>query len=253
MPDDAIIRPAGNMPGSRIGPFAVMAGNSGDLHRLCRLFGLEGGRTTRLLMSRFHFSEKEVSGVPCLAGPFIGAPYAAILLENLVSSGAREILFLGWCGSISPDVKIGDIVIPDGAYIDEGTSLHYGGRSGEKVGASIRLLEKTREVLAESGVPFHSGPVWTTDALYRETARAVAAYREKGGLAVEMECSALFSIAKFRKIDISGLLVVSDALTGGAWNPGFRQDVFQEGRKTACRMIERLFQAHGLGGERHGR
>jgi uridine phosphorylase len=207
------------------------------------MFGLEGGRTTRLLMSRFHFPEKEASRMPCLAGPFIGAPYAAILLENLVSSGAREILFLGWCGAISPDVKIGDLVVPDGAYIDEGTSLHYGGRRGAKVAPSIRLLEKGRKVLETAGIPFHSGPVWSTDALYRETAQAVAFYREKGGVAVEMECSALFSIAEFRKVDIIGLLVVSDELSSLTWKPGFRQDVFREGRKTACRMIERLFQA----------
>jgi purine-nucleoside phosphorylase len=49
-----------------------------------------------------------------------------------------------------------------------------------------------------TGLRVHVGPSWTTDAPFRETAAAVAAAREKGVLAVEMEAAALYSFARKR-------------------------------------------------------
>jgi len=47
-----------------------------------------------------------------VVGPFVGAPYAAMLLETLIAWDVEKIIFFGWCGAISHDVKIGDIIIP---------------------------------------------------------------------------------------------------------------------------------------------
>ena len=84
-----------------------------------------------------HFLAPQSVGVPVqkiftdmvgnfsITGPFIGAPYAAMLLETLIAWGARRIIFLGWCGAVAEEVKIGDIILPTAALIDEGTSGHY--------------------------------------------------------------------------------------------------------------------------------
>ncbi len=81
------------------------------------------------------------------------------------------------------------------------------------------------------------GPVWTTDAIYRETPKKVAWFREQGALAVEMECSALFSVAAFRNVEVAALLVVSDSLAAGNWDPGFARTRFKTARQEACEAI----------------
>ena len=55
----------------------------------------------------------------------MGAPYAVMILETLAAWGAKQVIFLGWCGAISATVSIGDILVPTLAWIDEGTSRAY--------------------------------------------------------------------------------------------------------------------------------
>jgi purine-nucleoside phosphorylase len=63
-------------------------------------------------------------------------------------------------------------------------------------------------------------------------------YQQQGVLAVEMEISALYSVAQFRQVELGGILVVSDELSSFKWRPGFKNQRFVAGRKTACRMVK---------------
>ncbi len=51
-------------------------------------------------------------------------------------------------------------------------------------------------------VPLYVGTSWTTDAPFRETEQAIAAYRAEGILAVEMEAAALSALAITKQKDI---------------------------------------------------
>lgn len=58
----------------------------------------------------------EVDGVPCaLARISIGAPAAALLLEDSVARGVRNILVVGSAGSLQRQLPIGSTVIVTGA------------------------------------------------------------------------------------------------------------------------------------------
>ncbi|MCP4623085.1 MAG: nucleoside phosphorylase, partial [bacterium] len=81
-----------------------------------------------------------------------------------------------------------------------------------------------------------------TDAIYRETQREVAVHQQNGILAVEMEFSALASAARFRGVDLTGLLVVSDELSSLSWRPGFKQQQFIQSRQSVCRLVKDLVQ-----------
>jgi purine-nucleoside phosphorylase len=179
----------------------------------------------------------------CVTGPVVGAPYAAMILENLIAWGARKIFFLGWCGAVAENVKIGDIIVPTSAVIDEGTSPHYGATNNGFSKASSSMASMIRQVMIDSHIDFHTGSIWTTDAVYRETRQQVAAHQQNGILAVEMEISALYSVARFRDVDIIGLLVVSDELSSMRWRPGFKQARFIQSRQTACEVIKKICQA----------
>lgn len=175
-------------------------------------------------------------------GPFIGAPYAVILLESLIAWGIRKIIFFGWCGAISRDVKIGDVIVPDQSFIDDGTSKNYIAASCSKAFPSASLQETIKSALTQNQIKFHKGPVWTTDAIFRETKEKIAYYQKKNALAVEMEAAALFSAGRFRHIDVGCVLLVSDELFSFKWKPGFKHPVFKERRYQICEII-RNFQS----------
>lgn len=166
----------------------------------------------------------------------IGAPQAVMVLEKMIALGVQRVVTVGWCGSLQPEVKIGDVVLPTGAFSEEGTSRHYPVEETE-TGPSARIFRILKEKLREPEFVVHLGKVWTTDAPYRETPRKVQFYQESGALAVDMETSALFQVAHFRAIELGSILVVSDELFDMKWTPGFRESRFQETRRRLAEWI----------------
>ena len=236
---DAIVNPQKPKNSAVIGSVAVMAATRVDLLLLGDLLPFNKNEFERLFISRMYVNRDRTDGFS-ITGPFVGAPYAVMLLETLIAGGARRIIFLGWCGAVSDRVKIGDIILPTSTVIDEGTSKHYGAEDSGHLSASFPLVSRIRQALEKSDIDFHEGAVWSTDAVYRETRQQVAVHQQNGILAVDMETSALCSVAKFRGVDFGGLLVVSDELSSLTWRPGFKHEKFINGRKTACRVIKEL-------------
>jgi uridine phosphorylase len=165
-----------------------------------------------------------------LAGPMIGAPQAILVLEKLIALGVRNVIAVGWCGSLQPHVRIGDVVLPHGALSEEGTSRHYPCNEQEP-GPSPELLGILHETLAGVISIIHQGKVWSTDAPYRETKAKVLDYQRQGILAVDMESSALFAVARYRGIRLSVVLIVSDELFSLKWTHGFKEPRFQRNRE----------------------
>jgi uridine phosphorylase len=99
------------------------------------------------------------------------------------------------------------------------------------------MVAKLRAALDQKCLKYHHGPVWSTDAIYRETRDKVENYQRQDVIGVEMEISALFTVAQFRKVDIGAMVVVSDELAAFKWRPGFKMDAFKHGRKAACTVI----------------
>ncbi len=171
-----------------------------------------------------------------LVGPIIGAPQAVLIGEKLIVMGARAFLAYGWCGSISPKVRIGDIVIAKKAISEEGTSRHYP-VNPDKVRATERLVRIIASHIPPNKITCHLGTVWSTDAPYREMASKVTNYQQQGALSVDMETSALLQVAAFRGVDIAPVLLVSDELFEMKWKPGFRSKKFIDNRKLMTNII----------------
>jgi len=192
--------------------------------------------------SRFLFnSELSVAedGIGFVAGPSIGAPMAVMTMEKLIVLGAQRIILFGWCGTISSKLDIGDILIPDSALSGEGTSCYYGENSTLK--PSLLLNQKLEYLFDRREIRYKNGRVWSTDAIYREDRRLLKKLKfEENILAVDMEFSALCSVAMFRGIQFSALLMVSDELWGEKWKAGFSSTKF----KTKCKHIRSLLLDH---------
>jgi purine-nucleoside phosphorylase len=225
---------------------AILAATESDFHMLSRLAGMSMVEQRKFYMSQLQVHADENRRF-ALAGPLVGAPYAAMLVESLAVWGVDKILFVGWCGAISPRVKAGDIIVPGSAMVDEGTSGHYCSPSCHVALPNRQLVEQGRLALQHHQASYHNGAIWTTDAIFRETVEKVKHYQAQGALAVEMELSAIFSVAGFRSVQAAGILAVSDELSDYQWRPGFKSPAFKTARDKVCRAA--LLVARTLGTE----
>lgn len=231
--EPAIVNPVKGSRAPVLAPTAVMVSSDPDLQTIARGLGLSATRT--LFMSRLYCA----AGCPVsLVGPMIGAPYAVMLLESLAVWGVSRVVFLGWCGAIASGVKTGDLLLATGGFVDEGTSCHYLEGGKNPVPADPDLTGELRQILMAAGISFHEGPVWSTDAIFRETPSRLSHFKSLGALGVEMELSALFAVGAFRKIAVSSLQVVSDELDETGWRPGFKTECFKSARSLACELIQ---------------
>lgn len=235
---DAIVNPSVGKHTARIGPVAVMAACKPDMGMLVGLLEYSTANRRPLFLSDL-YHDPDRPDKAALAGPMIGSPYAAMLLENLIVRGARRIIFLGWCGALDSDLNIGDLVIPSSAIVDEGTSRHYP-PAVSQIAPSREMFAAVQEELSAADIQARQAAIWTTDAAFRETPEQVAAFERKGAVAVEMETSALFAVAAFRQIEIGAVLVVSDSLAGERWQPGFKAPQFKSGRQAAGQLVNAL-------------
>lgn len=181
----------------------------------------------------------DASGRRFVAGPSIGAPMAVITLEKLIVLGAQDIVLFGWCGALSPALRVGDILLPTSAISGEGTSPHY--PHDLPIVPSMESSNHLGALLQQNGMVFQNGCVWSTDAVFRESHHALRTLRDEHGVvAVDMEFSALCVVAAFRRVSFSAILIVSDELSEHQWRPGFTQPQFLN-RKAA--VLDLLLQS----------
>lgn len=153
-----------------------------------------------------------------VAHPGVGAPLAAGVMEELIALGCRKFVACGSAGVLDRSLRAGTVVVPSGAVRDEGTSYHYAEPSRE-IPADPRIVETIEGVLRRHGVTYRIGKTWTTDAFYRETPKRIAKRTAEGCLTVEMECSALLAVARFRRVLFGQILATGDDVSGDTWDP----------------------------------
>ena len=234
---NVVIKPRKEKGEPFLGPDAIMVAVPSDLQYIADLSRAKRVNKGKGNPFKLFIIKKKDKGLPCgLAGPLLGAPQAAIIMEKLIVLGAKRIWVVGWCGSLQPNIAIGDLIIPTTALSEEGTSAHY--PVGKKKKQTNPFLNKRLEdALQKANLPFNKGPVWTTDALYRETSEKVTEYGNRGYLAVEMEMSALINVAIYRSIQLAGLLIVSDELSSLQWHNGFGAERLKKASREAGRLI----------------
>lgn len=133
-----------------------------------------------------------------------GAPQAVDTIETLAVLGVKRVVTVGMCGGFSEQVAVGDILVPDKAFVEEGTSLHYYEQI-DFAQPDEQLFEQLKKIPGAKVLP-----IVTTDAVYRQTFYKEQLWREKGAVAVDMETSALWSVGKFLGLQVASVLMISD-------------------------------------------
>ena len=174
-----------------------------------------------------------------IVGNAVGAPFAVLVAEQLFASGCRFLVSITSAGQIVPAGQPPYFVIINRALRDEGTSHHYLPAS-EYSQADAVLVEQARSALAAIDAHIVVGSSWTTDAPFRETAEAIAAARDKGALAVEMESAALYAFATATGSKVLCLAHVTNTMAQAG-------DDFEKGEAdgtvTALQVLETIVSA----------
>lgn len=147
---------------------------------------------------------------------WVGAPACIANFEEIIAIGAKKVVMFGSCGVLDNTIDAEKIIIPSSAMRDEGTSYHYMPASDE--------IETDREgnmsiiqACEELNVPYLEGKTWTTDALYRETQKKMEDRKNAGCITVDMECSAMNAVAKFRDVRFAQFFYSVDNLDAPEW------------------------------------
>lgn len=171
-----------------------------------------------------------------IVGKFgIGAPAAAVMLEELIAWGVGSFISIGTAGGLVKGLHPGAVVLCTGALRDEGVSYHYVPGGGLAL-PDEALSDDLGSAFDAAGVPYHSGISWTTDAIYRETKEEIDSVVARGASTVEMEASALFTVARYRGTPMAACFTISDSLAETEWQPEFLSKDTDAG-------LEKLFRA----------
>ena len=149
----------------------------------------------------------------------VGAPALIADMEHIIVMGAEKFVVFGCCGVL--DSRIGDlgIIIPTAAIRDEGCSYHYMPASDEiKVNTNKDNMKLFKDIVKEHNYTYVEGKTWTTDAIYRETRDKVLKRKEAGCVCVDMECSAIAALMKFRNREVFQFFYAADNLDSQKWD-----------------------------------
>jgi uridine phosphorylase len=151
--------------------------------------------------------------------PAYGAPRAVEPIHVLGICGTPNVIQIGSCGSLQPEVRTGDIVLSERATIGEGASQYYGGKG--VADANLGRVARAASLLANREMYAHRGPTVTTSALLAQPRALLQKWTNAGYLAVDMETSAVFSAARAFGMRAASLLFAWDELPGRSWNTSF--------------------------------
>ena len=163
-------------------------------------------------------------------GSGMGVPSISIYINELMNEyGVKNIVRVGTCGAIQKDVKVRDVIIAQSASTDSSQNRKlFGSEIDYSPTSDFELLLSSYNEAKKRGIDVRVGNIFTADSFYdaKENNTQLAEY---GVLAVEMESSALFTIAKKYDARALTILTVSDhILTGEATSSEERQTTFNE-------------------------
>jgi len=228
--EDILIHPQRGKNEKEIPDIGILFVNPAESKHAMQLVLDTGGKKQFLFHSELVVSKEKDFFV---AGPSVGAPMAVMTMEKLIVLGAKSVILYGWCGAVSPAFKVGDLLLGGTAHCGEGTSRYYINKDTCEPSAVL-----VNALLASFDAASTASPVWTTDAVYRESRRMLEQLADKYTVCgVDMEYSALCAVAAFRGIDFAGLFLVSDELWQKEWRAGFAGKKFKLKSKEIIQLL----------------
>jgi purine-nucleoside phosphorylase len=133
-----------------------------------------------------------------------GASMASEIVHIFGVLGTRAVIQVGNCGALADDFGAGDMFVAERAYCGEGAARYYK-PGAEWVAASANLL-RSRTLSALGTGECRTGAIYTTAALFAESAEDVDRWFREGFAAVDMETAATYAVAESFGMDRVAIL-----------------------------------------------
>jgi purine-nucleoside phosphorylase len=163
-------------------------------------------------------------------GSGMGQPSLAIYAHELLREyDVRSVVRVGSCGALTEDLRLRDLVIASGACTDSSMNhLRFEGLDYAPV-ADFDLLRAAYDAATARrlDVATRVGLLFSSDSFYGPRPELTSRMVEYGVLAVEMEASALYTLAAQHHSRALAVCTVSDHIvTGAASTARERQETF---------------------------
>lgn len=167
----------------------------------------------------------------------MGMPSMGIYSYELFSMyEVEQIIRIGSAGACVPELKIGDVILADGAWSESTFARTQSGYDKDVILPSAELNAHIQEAAEKLNIPLTVARVHSSDVFYCESNvdDYKVIYEKHKCVCTEMESFALFHNANVLEKKAACLLTISDSLvTGESASPMVRQTAFTDMMKIA--------------------
>lgn len=159
----------------------------------------------------------------------MGMPSMRIYAHELITGhNVKTLIRIGTAGALHESVKLRDVVVATSVSTDSNMNhLAFGGKDFAPA-ATFELLRLVAEAANTKKIPIKMGNILTTDNFY-DKPEDWKTFVEHGVLAIEMEISALYTIAAKHGVKVLAMVTISDHLVDREHLPASeRQSAFNE-------------------------
>jgi purine-nucleoside phosphorylase len=166
-------------------------------------------------------------------GSGMGQPSLAIYANELFRDyEVQQLVRVGSCGGLSLDLHLRDVVIAISAATDSSMNRHRFHGFDYSATASFGLLRAAYDATVAKGDNPVVAQVFTSDSFYHPRPELTDILIDHGIVAVEMEASALYTLAAGFKRQVLAICTVSDHVKTG------EETTSQEREQTFGDMVE---------------
>ncbi|MCY0875006.1 MAG: purine-nucleoside phosphorylase [Firmicutes bacterium] len=163
-------------------------------------------------------------------GTGMGIPSISIYTQELMQDyGVKTLVRVGTCGAMQAHLQVRDVILAMAASTDSAVNRIRFPHVDYAPTADFSLLSRAYAAAKAAALSVHVGSVYTSDTFYNEDDEIGQRLTKYGVLAVEMETTALYTLAARFQAQALAILTVSDHLiTGEQTSPEQRQTSFRQ-------------------------
>ena len=136
----------------------------------------------------------------------MGGSSVAIAIEELKNIGVHTMMRIGSAGALQEGIRLGDLIICEGAVRDDGASRAYVDIKYPAV-PDYRLINHCAKVAEEKDYRHQVGVILSHESFYYdEDAQDCEKWSKKGVLATDFETAALYTVGRLRKVHTASIL-----------------------------------------------
>lgn len=163
-------------------------------------------------------------------GTGMGIPSCSIYTTELIRHyGVKQLVRVGSCGAVMPEIELHDIILAQGACTDSAVNRQRFNGFDFAAIANFDLLRKVVQQAEHVQQPVRVGNVFSADLFYADNPEVYALLQKYGILGIEMEAAGLYSVAAEHGVAALTVLTVSDHIARGeAMTAAERQSGFHD-------------------------